>query len=75
MGTPLFRYLGNGLELVELTGGGASGTIDGQARDRIAVVLARGRSPIVCMVLREIRRPPAALWERSRGAAGAGRIR
>ena len=31
---PLFRYLGNGLELVELTGGGASGTPPGYGKPR-----------------------------------------
>ena len=30
--TPLLRYLRNGLELVELTGGGASGTSPGHGK-------------------------------------------
>ena len=36
VGTPLFRYLENGLELVELTGGGASGTLPGHGEPRAA---------------------------------------
>ena len=38
--TPLFRYLGNGLELVELTGGGASGTPSGHGKPRAARISA-----------------------------------
>ena len=39
-GTHLFRYLGNGLELVELTGGGASGTPSGHGKPRAARISA-----------------------------------
>ena len=40
VGTPLLRYRGNGLELVELTGGGASGTPPGHGKPRAACISA-----------------------------------
>ena len=48
LGTPLFRYLGNGLELVELTGGGASGTPPGHGKPR-AVRISTPRHGSTCV--------------------------